>query len=68
MRTLLAILPYAIGVSLAATILVLLGGLATMARTNHTPRGSNLMMRARIAVQAVTVALIILYLVLRAVA
>lgn len=66
METLLNVLPYLVGVSLAATVAVLFFGLATMSRGgDFNARYGNKIMRLRIATQATTVALLLLYFLLR---
>jgi Hypoxia induced protein conserved region len=64
MRTLMTILPWLIGAALAGTLATLMAGLLTMTRGDVKARLSNRMMRARVAMQAITIALIVVYFVL----
>jgi hypothetical protein len=61
MRTLMAILPWLIGAALVGTLLTLMAGLLTMTRGDVKAGLSNRVMRLRVAMQAATIALIILY-------
>ena len=58
----LAVLPYLIGLSLFAVIATLFTGLVSMTRGGEfNARYSNKLMRLRILLQAVTIALLMLY-------
>lgn len=59
MQTALTILPYLIGLNLAAVLLVLFRGLGSM--TQGKSRQSNTMMRWRIGLQASCIVLFLLY-------
>jgi hypothetical protein len=62
MQTVLTILPYLIGLNLAAVLIVLFRGLGTM--TQGKSHQSNMMMRWRVGLQASCIALFVLYFVL----
>ncbi len=62
MQTALTILPYLIGLNLAAVLVVLFAGLGTM--TQGKSRLGNMMMRWRVGLQASCIALFVLYVVL----
>jgi hypothetical protein len=65
MRALTSILPYLIGISLAAVVVTLLTGLFTMARGgDFNRRYGNRLMRLRVGLQALTIVLFLLYVVL----
>lgn len=57
----MAILPWLIGAALVGTLLTLMAGLLTMTRGDVKAGLSNRVMRLRVAMQAATIALIILY-------
>lgn len=60
----MAILPWLIGVALVGTLATLMAGLLTMTRGDVKAGLSNRVMRLRVAIQAITIALIVLYVVL----
>jgi hypothetical protein len=63
MSALLTVLPYLIGLGLVCVVLVLLAGLVTMTKGGEfNARYGNKLMQLRVATQAGTVALILLYL------
>jgi hypothetical protein len=59
MQTALTILPYLIGLNLAAVLIVLFKGLGTM--TQGKSREGNIMMRWRVGLQASCIVLFLLY-------
>jgi hypothetical protein len=62
MNMLVAVLPYLIGLSLAAVLATLLFGLGTMAKGGEfNKQHGNQVMRWRVILQAVTIALFVLY-------
>ena len=62
MQIALAVLPYLIGLSLLAVVVTLFTGFTSMAKGgDFNARWGNKLMRLRIATQAVTVALFLLY-------
>jgi hypothetical protein len=62
MQTLVTVLPYLIGLALAAVVGVLFVGLFTMTRTGEANRHrSNVLMRWRVGTQALAIVLIALY-------
>ncbi len=62
MSTLIAILPYLIGLSLIAVVVTLFSGLITMVMGGDFDRRyGNKLMRLRVLTQAITVALFVLY-------
>ena len=61
MDALSALFPYLVGLAVLATFAVLIAGVVTMARRDKPdPRFANKLMRARIALQALTLVLIAL--------
>ncbi len=65
MHIVLAVLPYLIGLSLLAVLATLLTGLITMGRGGDVnKRYGNKLMRLRVILQAVTIALFVLYMLL----
>lgn len=61
MDALSALFPYLVGLAVLATLAVLIAGILTMfRRDDHDPRLANKLMRARIALQALTLVLIAL--------
>jgi hypothetical protein len=65
MQTVLTVLPYLIGLSLLAVVAVLFTGLFAMARGGEANRRrSNVLMRWRVATQALAIVLVALYLLL----
>lgn len=65
MDVLLAVLPYLIGLSLFAVLATLLTGVFSMGRGgDFNKRYSNKLMRLRVILQAVTIALFVLYMLL----
>lgn len=65
MSLLVTILPYLIGVSLAAVVITLFVGLFSMMKAGEfNARYGNKLMRLRVILQAVTIALFMLYIVL----
>lgn len=63
MSILLTVLPYLIGLNLAAVLVVLFTGLGSM--TQGKSRQSNVMMRWRVGLQASCIVLLVLYFALR---
>lgn len=62
MSSLVAVLPYAIGLCLAAVVITLFTGLAAMSGGDAQERmRSNRLMRWRVGLQALTIALLLLY-------
>lgn len=62
MQTLVTVLPYLIGLSLLAVLVVLFAGLVAMARSGEANRRrSNILMRWRVATQATALILVALY-------
>lgn len=62
MSFLIAILPYLVGIAVAATLASLAGGLVAMARGGaFNARWGNLLMRARVVSQGAALALIALH-------
>lgn len=62
METLQAVLPYLIGIALVATLAVLAAGIVGMSRgSDFYRRHANTLMRLRVGLQAVSVALLALY-------
>jgi len=59
MSILLTVLPYLIGLNLAAVLVVLFTGLGSM--TQGKSRQSNIMMRWRVGLQASCIVLLVLY-------
>ncbi len=67
MTFLLSVLPFLIGASLIATVVVLLTGIGTMSRAgSFNQRYGNRLMRWRVGLQALTIALVGLYVLLLA--
>jgi len=65
MESLISILPYLIAIAAGATAIVLFRGLFTMAGDNPAPdESSNRLMRWRVGLQGLTLALLALYFVL----
>lgn len=65
MDTLLAIMPYLIAASLAAVVVTLLAGVTGMAKGGEFNKANgNKLMRLRVGFQALTVLLIVVYVVL----
>lgn len=65
MQILIAVLPYLIGLSLAAVVAVLITGLVAMSKGGEfNKRYGNKLMRLRVIIQGVTIALFMLYIVL----
>ncbi len=65
MQILIAVLPYLIGLSLASVVAVLITGLAAMSKGGEfNKRYGNKLMRLRVILQGVTIALFMLYIVL----
>ena len=61
MDALSALFPYLVALAVLATLAVLIAGVVTMMRRDkHDPRLANKLMRARIALQALTLVLIAL--------
>ena len=66
MRTLALVLPYAVGVAMFCVVASLFAGLFSMARGGaFNDRWGNRLMRARVISQATTIALIVLYVLVR---
>jgi hypothetical protein len=62
MQFLRTVLPYLIGLSLVAVFVTLMSGLVSMVRGGEAgARRSNLLMRGRVATQAVAILLIAIY-------
>jgi len=62
MQTVMQVLPYLIGVAIAAVVLVLLLGVFAMARGGEFGRRySNKFMRARVALQALAILLLLAF-------
>lgn len=59
MSILLTVLPYLIGLNLAAVLVILFTGLGSM--TQGKSRQSNILMRWRVGLQASCIALLVLY-------
>jgi hypothetical protein len=65
MQTLIAVLPFLIGLALASVVAVLLTGLVSMTKGgDFNARYGNKLMRARVITQGTAIALIILYVLL----
>jgi hypothetical protein len=65
MNTVIAILPYLVGLSLVAVVVTLFSGLIGMlVGGDFDRRYGNKLMRARVATQAVTLVLFVLYMLL----
>lgn len=62
MTILLTVLPYLIGLNMAAVLVILFTGLGSM--TQGKSRQSNILMRWRVGLQASCIALLLLYFVL----
>lgn len=66
MHLVITILPYLIGLCLLAVVATLFTGLFTMAKGGEFDRRhSNQLMRLRVGLQALTIALLVLYFLLR---
>lgn len=57
-------LPWLIAVAALATLAVLALGIGSMFRRHHDPARANVLMRWRVGLQALTVALVVLFLIL----
>jgi phosphatidylglycerophosphate synthase len=61
MDAIITVLPYLIGLALVGVVVTLFSGLFSMVKGGPDRRGSNRLMRWRVASQAVAISLIVLY-------